>query len=210
MVLLSTTIFFLTPIDEPIGPGDERIIQKIKHSNMFAVITKLDKGDAQKAKEKAMWLKKKYGFKEVVGTSVEIKNSIDQIIIWLKEKLPEGIPFYDVDEITDKTIGFLAKESIRESTIDQVRDEVPHSIGIQITEITDEKEIYKVRATIFVERESQKGIIVGKEGKTIKIIGTESREKIERIVEKKVFLDLRVKVNKNWTNDEIQIKKMGY
>lgn len=206
-------ILFLTPLDEALGPGDKMIIEKvIGKPNAVAVMTKLDKSDMETANAKAKELRE-MGFEKVIGTSVEIRQSITELIKFLKEELPEGHAFYDADEVTDKSMRFITKELIREAAINRVSDEVPHSIGVSVEEFlepTPEDDKYTIRAFIFVERESQKGILVGKDGKMIKNIGIEAREKLSEILEYKVYLDLRVKVNKNWTDNEHEIKKMGY
>lgn len=205
-------ILFLTPIDESIGPGDRMIIEKINKEKSIAVMTKLDKSNMDIANQKASALKD-LGFLKVVGTSVLIDESINSFINFLKEEMPIGQPFYERDEITDKSMRFIAKEIIREATINRVNDEVPHSIGTMIEEFIEpnEKEKrYTIRAFIFVERESQKGIVVGKHGSKIKEIGIDARKQLSNILDKPVYLDLRVKVKKNWTDNENEIKKMGY
>lgn len=205
-------ILFLTPIDEKIGVGDKIIIDKIINFNKIAIITKIDKSSPKALLKKVNELKK-IGFKDILATSINIKNSIQEIIKFLKEKLPIGKPFYEVDVVTDKSTSFIIKEIIREFTIKNLRDEIPHSIGVLIEEFlepTNKNQKFIIRASIFVERESQKGIIIGKEGKTIKEIGTKARMKIKKILNNSVYLELRVKVEKNWTKNELKIKKMNY
>lgn len=204
-------VLFLTPIDEPIGPGDKFILEKIANNkNKTAVITKIDVSDPETAKTRALELKEKYGFKDVLGTSVMMKQSIDSIIDYLKEVLPEGMPFYPQEEVTDKSMRFIAKEIIRESAINNVKHEVPHSIGVLVNEFKEEEKLFRINADIFVERESQKGILVGSEGKMIKTIGIIAREKMEKSFGVRIVLNLKVKVKKKWTDDESQIKLMGY
>ena len=204
-------VLFLTPIDEPIGPGDKFILEKMANvKNKTAVITKIDVSDPEVAKKRALELKEKYGFKDVLGTSVMMKQSIDSIIDYLKEVLPEGMPFYPQEEVTDKSMRFIAKEIIRESAINNVKHEVPHSIGVLVNEFKEEENLFRIDANIFVERESQKGILVGREGKMIKTIGTIAREKMEKSFGVRIVLNLKIKVKKKWTDDESQIKLMGY
>ena len=205
-------ILFLQPIDELVGPGDKMIIEKIKTDKKIALITKLDKGDPEQAKERAEELKQ-LGFKDVLGTSKDINQSIDHLLKFIKEKLPEGEAYYDREEITDVSMRFIAKEIIRESAIELTEEEIPHSIGVLIDDFKgpeSEDDLFEINSTIFVERNSQKGIIIGKDGKMIKNISTNSRKKLEDVLDHKVFLRTRVKVNKNWTEDIKQIKKMGY
>ena len=205
-------ILFLTPIDEKIGLGDKMIIEKINNYNKVALITKIDKHFPKMMLEKNVQLKK-LGFKDILGVSININKSIQEVIKFLKEKLPIGEPFYEFDAITDKSLIFIVKEVIREIAIKNVRDEIPHSIGVLIEEFlepTNDINKYIIRAFIYVERESQKAIMIGKKGNMIKNIGTKSRIKIKNILNHNVYLDLRVKVKKNWTNNEKEIKKMGY
>lgn len=204
-------ILFLTPIDEELGPGDKLIIEKIINKKPIAVMTKLDKSNPDVAKEKAQKLRA-LGFSEVLGTSEKIDNSIDHFIQFIKSKLPEGEPFYDREEITDQSMRFMTKEFIREAVIQRTTQEVPHSIGVMVEDFIEpgEKDHFVIRAFIFVERNSQKGIIVGKDGSMIKEIGIDARQKIESMLGHKVHLNLKVKVNKNWTDNELEIKKMGY
>jgi GTP-binding protein Era len=193
-------ILFLTPIDELIGPGDKMIIEKIKNFNKIAVITKLDKSNAKNAEKKAIKLKK-LGFKIILGTSINIDNSIKEIINFLKKNLPKGKPFYETNEITDKSINFIIKELIRESIIKRVKDELPHSIAVLIEEFLEPSKktnnYYLIKAFLYVERKSQKGILIGKNGNMIKSIGIESRKKIKNLLNHKIYLDLKVKIKKN-------------
>ena len=206
-------ILFLTPIDELIGPGDKMIIEKIKNFNKIAVITKLDKSNAKNAEKKAIKLKK-LGFKIILGTSINIDNSIKEIINFLKKNLPKGKPFYETNEITDKSINFIIKELIRESIIKRVKDELPHSIAVLIEEFLEPSKktnnYYLIKAFLYVERKSQKGILIGKNGNMIKSIGIESRKKIKNLLNHKIYLDLKVKIKKNWTKNKNEVKKMGY
>lgn len=206
-------VLFLQPINEKVGPGDKMIIERIeKVKNKVAIITKLDEGDVEIAKERAEELKT-YGFKDVLGTSVNINESIKHLITFIKDNLPEGHPFYNTEDLTDLPLWFVTKEIIRESAIENTKDEVPHSLGVGIDEFkepNEEREHFEIHSTIFVERNSQKGILIGKNGQMIKTIGTKSREKLETMLGTKVVLKLRIKVNKNWTDDEVQIKRMGY
>ena len=204
-------ILFLTPVNEKIGLGDKIIIEKIINFNKVAIVTKIDKLSSEKTMLKKVNELKKIGFKDVLATSINVGDSIKKMIDFLKEKLPVGKPFYETDAITDKSVSFIVKEIIREAAIKKVRDEIPHSIGILIEEFLEPSKNHQkhvIRAFIYVERESQKVIIIGKEGKVIKNIGIEARKKIRNVLKNDLYLDLRVKVKKNWTNDEAEIKKI--
>ena len=202
---------FLQPSDEQIGPGDKKVISKITNVKKVAVISKIDKVSTKEVETKVHELKS-LGFEAVLATSTNIRESIDTIIDYIKENLSEGHPFYDREQITDKSMRFLAKEIIRESAINFTKHEIPHSIGVIINDF-DEFKIpnkYFIEATIFVEKDSQKGILVGKNGSMIKKIGTSARKKIAFTFNHKIHLDLRIKVKKNWTSRPEDIIKMGY
>lgn len=203
-------IFFLQPLNEEIGTGDKYIISLLEEvKNKTAVITKLDLGTPDEAKAKATSLKL-LGFEEVVGVSEKIENSIDHLIDFIKQKMPEGVPFYDTDEITDVSMRFIAKEVIRECVIEKLQEELPHSIGVIVDEFEESNQNIKISASIFVERESQKGMVIGANGKLIKEIGIATREKLKNLFEKNTAVFLKVKVSKNWTTSSLEIKKMGY
>lgn len=204
----SNLIMFMQPADEKIGPGDKLIIEKLPKDKSVALVTKIDLSSPDLVKDRAEELKL-LGFKEVIGVSIEMKASINHLISFIKEKLPEGEPFYNKEDISDVSLRFMAREIIRETIIENTREEVPHSVGVEITEFK-EKDITDISSTIFIERNSQKGIIIGKDGKMIKKIGTISRMKMEKAFGFRINLKLKVKVNKKWTESEELIKKMGY
>ena len=205
-------VLFLQPIDDEIGPGDQFVIDKISNNKRAAVITKIDKSDMEAVEERVEELKA-LGFDQVIATSVEIDASISSLIGFLKEHLVEGEPFYERDDITDKSMRFIAKEIIRESAINMTRDEIPHSLGVEIEEFkepaTAEEQI-RIVASIHVERDSQKGILIGHKGSMIKKIGSSARRKLKYNFNQRVHLELRIKVNKNWTSKASEIIKMGY
>jgi len=128
----------------------------------------------------------------------------------LVEMLPVSPPYYDKDAITDKSERFFIEEIIREKILKHYKKEIPYSVQIEVEEFFEEEEIIKIRAIIYVMRESQKGIIIGHQGLGLKRIGSEARRDIEKMLDKKVFLVTPVKVKKNWRNDNQQLKKFGY
>ncbi len=205
-------ILFLQPINEKIGPGDKLIIEKIKNiKEKVAIITKLDlEKNPQELQKRANDLKS-MGFELVLGATNEQKGAIKQIIDEIKTRLPKGPKYYEDDIITDKSISFIAKEIIRESAINVLKDELPHSIGVEILTFDESNpEKFNIEARIYCERESQKGIIIGNKGSMIKKIGASARKKIAYTLDNRVHLDLKVKVNKKWTEDKEKIKRMGY
>ena len=128
----------------------------------------------------------------------------------IKEKLPLSPAYYDKDTLTDKSERFFVCETIREKILKYYKKEIPYSVEIEVEEFFDEDEILKIRAIINVARESQKGIIIGHRGHALKKIGTLARRDLETFFQKKIFLDLFVKVNKDWRDDSKQLKRFGY
>ncbi len=148
---------------------------------------------------------------KVVELSAVNREGLAELLQTLEGLLPEGEPFYPPDQVTDFWERQIAADLIREAALQHLREEVPHGIAVRIDEFLERGESgAKIDATIFVERDSHKGIVVGEGGRMIKKIGQSAREEIERMSERKVFLELRVKVNEGWRDDERQLERMGY
>ncbi|MGL4183713.1 MAG: GTPase Era [Metamycoplasmataceae bacterium] len=206
-------ILFLQPANEEIWRGDDFILEKIKDLEIpkIALITKIDLiNDPKIIQEKKDYFLEK-NINDVICISNKNKKSIDSLINELYKYTYESEFFYDPDDITDKSISFLAKEKIRESAINNLRDEVPHAILIEIVgfDESDENKT-KIEANIIVSKESQKAILIGKNGSMIKRIGSDARKKIELQLNKNVYLQTKVLVDKNWKNDPKKLKKYGY
>ncbi|MBU1912465.1 MAG: GTPase Era [Candidatus Omnitrophica bacterium] len=157
----------------------------------------------------------KFNFKEIIPISALKKDGTDLVFKKILEYLPEGFPFFPDDQLTDKSERFVVQELIREKTLEITYQEVPHSIAVTVEEFQEKKDrnnndIIYIRATIYCEKESQKGIIIGDGGKMLKKIGEFSRKDIESFLQKKIFLDLWVKVYKNWRKDPFALKNLGY
>ncbi len=206
-------ILLLVPINVP-WTNFDNIINKIDLNKTILIMTKIDLVKDQKTLDQRAEEFKSIGFKTISAVSNKINESLQVLKDLIIEKLPIGHRFYDVDDVTDVSLRFMTKEIIRESIISYVFQEVPHSLAVIIDEFiendNDKNQQVKIKATIFVERDSQKGILIGKHGQTIKKIGIDARKKIIQLLDQPVHLDLSVKVSKNWTRDEKQIKKMGY
>ncbi|MDJ1649160.1 GTPase Era [Mycoplasma phocimorsus] len=204
-------VMFLTPINEPIGKGDLYILDLIKNiKNKVAIITKTDLNvSIDKFQEKERELKE-LGFNEIWMFNDKMQGYSNLIIEKIEKYAYEGAFFYDEDTITDKPLRFFASEIIRKYANENLRDELPHSISVQIDEFNEGEEFWDIFSTIYVKKESQKGIIIGKAGSMIKKIGTEARKHLENQFGVKVNLNLKVKVNKNWVDNEKQLKQWGY
>ncbi|MGL5357690.1 MAG: GTPase Era [Metamycoplasmataceae bacterium] len=206
-------ILFLQPANEEIWRGDDFILEKIKDLEIpkIALITKIDLiNDPKIIQEKKDYFLEK-NINDVICISNKNKKSIDGLIKELYKYTYESEFFYDPNDITDKSIAFLAKEKIRESAINNLRDEIPHAILIEIVgfDESDENKT-KIEANIIVSKESQKAILIGKNGSMIKRIGSDARKKIELQLDKNVYLQTKVLVDKNWKNDPKKLKKYGY
>jgi GTP-binding protein Era len=145
--------------------------------------------------------------------AISARNGLgmQDLVDWLKAKLPFGEAFYPQDQVTDYYEREIAADLIREAALERLREEVPHAIAVRIDEYTERDESGAfIAATIFVEKDSQKGIVIGRDGNMLKAIGTDARRAIEAMSSRKVFLELRVKVNKNWRSNEDFLRQMGY
>ena len=197
---------------KPFGAGDQFIIEHLDIHNvpLIIVFNKIDLARLDKATE----LKKQYlsifPKAQMVDTVAKEGFNIDTLIKTVKEFLPEGPAYYPTEMVTDKDEIFQIKEIIREKILKQLSEEVPHSIAIYMDHIDWEHKPIQIFASIIVEKESQKGIVIGAGGKRIKEIGSRARVDIERLLGKHVFLELQVKVNADWRNEPAALKTYGY
>lgn len=209
----SDLILFLQPIDQKISNGDLFILEKIKNiENKIALITKKDLMKSNLEIDQKIKELEKFNFKYILAISQDDEKSIDSVVEKIKEFSYEDDKLYDDDFITDRSELFISKEIIRFAAIENLNDELPHSISIEIIkyDINPEETFRDIEAIIYCKKDSQKGIIIGKNGSMIKKIGTKARKMISEKFDSKVHLVLSVKVNKDWINNEKQIKKLGY
>ncbi|MBR3259689.1 MAG: GTPase Era [Mycoplasmataceae bacterium] len=209
----SDLILFLQPIDQKISNGDLFILEKIKNiENKIALITKKDLIKSNFEIDQKIKELEKFDFKYILVISQYDEKSIDSVVEKIKEFSYEDDKLYDDDFITDRSELFISKEIIRFAAIENLNDELPHSISVEIIkyDINPEETFRDIEAIIYCKKESQKGIIIGKNGSMIKKIGTRARKIISEKFNSKVHLVLSVKVNKDWINNEKQIKKLGY
>lgn len=204
-------VLFLTPINESIGKGDLFILDLIKNKkNKVAIITKTDLSvESEKFHQKEQELQG-FGFREIWMFNDKLTSYSNIIIEKIEKYAYEGTPFYDEDTITDRPLRFFASEIIRKHANENLKEELPHSICVQIDNFKEGEDFWDIYSTIYVKKESQKGIVIGKSGSMIKIIGTNARKHMENQFGVKVNLNLKVKVNKNWVDNEKQLKQWGY
>jgi GTP-binding protein Era len=212
-------IGFCIPADEGIGPGDRWIFDQIcavaPRTTLIVVVTKIDKVPKEKVAAQLLAVQEAFGEKaaEIVPVSATKGDQVDVLTDVLVSHLEPGPAFYPDGELTDEPEEVLMAELIREAALEGVRDELPHSLAVVIDEVEqreDRDDLIDVRAILYVERDSQKGIVIGKGGARLREVGTAARTQIEKLLGTKVFLDLRVKVAKNWQRDPKQLGRLGF
>lgn len=197
---------------KPFGAGDQFIIEHLDIHNVPLVIVfnKIDLARLDKAEELKKQYRSIFPKAQEVDTVAKERFNIDTLIKTVKDLLPEGPAYYPVEMVTDKDEIFQIKEIIREKVLKQLSEEVPHSIAIYMDHIEWEHKPIQIFASIIVEKESQKGIVIGAGGKRIKEIGSRARVDIERLLGKHIYLELQVKVNADWRNEPAALKTYGY
>jgi GTP-binding protein Era len=210
------------PADETIGPGDRWIYEQIRavapRTTLLVVVTKIDKVSKEKVAAQLMAVSELTGgTAEIVPVSATRGDQLDLLTGVLAAQLPPGPAFYPDGELTDEPEEVLMAELIREAALEGVRDELPHSLAVVIDEISEREgrteeqgELIDVHAILYVERDSQKGIVIGKGGARLREVGTAARQQIETLLGTKVYLDLRVKIAKNWQRDPKQLGRLGF
>ncbi|MBR1680507.1 GTPase Era [bacterium] len=211
----SDVILFLVDGSDPAGKGDKWIAENIIKKSEQPVIIVLNKLDKIKKQEKVEenLLSYKTLFEKnypVVKISAKTGRNMDTLLDNIYRKLPEGDLLYPEDVLTEETMRDVASEIIREKILLNTQDEIPHSIAVMIDNYREEENIDKIYATIFCEHKSQKGILIGKNGSLLKTVGTQARLELEEIVEKKVYLELNVKVEKDWRKKDKALNNFGY
>lgn len=207
-------ILFLVDGSEPAGKGDKWIAQNLLQTEIpiIVVMNKVDKIKKQEKIEENLLSYKTLFDKNlpVVKVSAKTGRNIDTLIKNIYKKLPQGTPLYPEEIVTEETMRDVTEEVIREKILLNTSDEIPHSVAVKVDNYKEEENIDKIYATIYCEHKSQKGILIGKGGNLLKKIGTEARLELEKITEKKVYLELQVKVEKDWRKKEKILKSFGY
>jgi GTP-binding protein Era len=195
-----------------IGAGEEYIIEQLKGITVpvILVINKIDMVKREEVYEFIDTYRKKYDFAEIVPISAREGSNTQELLKVIFKYLPYGAPFYDEDTITDQPERQIVAELIREKALHALEEEIPHGIAVAIDRMKMEKKVMHIDATIICEKDSHKGIIIGKQGSMLKKIGTNARFEIERMLDCKVNLKLWVKVQKNWRDSDFLMKNYGY
>lgn len=207
-------VLFMVNAEEGYGRGDEFIIEKLKgiHTPVFLVVNKIDRVHPDQLLELIDQYKSLYPFAEIIPISALEGNNVERLLGQIEENLPVGPQYYPADQVTDHPERFIVSELIREKVLHLTREEVPHSIAVVIDKMErrGDKDIINVMATIIVERDSQKGIVIGKRGALLKEIGQRARQDIEHLLGSQVFLELWVKVQKDWRNKASNLRDFGF
>jgi GTP-binding protein Era len=191
---------------------NEGFFHKIIHSEIpvILLLNKIDTSSQEVVEQKVNYWKEKVPNATVFVISALEKFNIDSLFEKIVALLPEAPPYYPKDQLTDKPERFFVNEKIREKILIHYKKEIPYAVEVETEEFVEEDTIVRIRSVIMVERETQKGIIIGHKGTAIKRVGAEARKDLEKFFQKKVFIELYVKVNKNWRSDKNQLKRFGY
>ncbi|RUL57040.1 MULTISPECIES: GTPase Era [Lysinibacillus] len=208
-------IMFMVNAEQAIGKGDEFILELLEGTKtpVFLVINKIDQIHPDELIGIIESYKSKFPFAEIVPISALQGNNVDSLLQTIENYLPAGPQYYPADQVTDHPERFIISEMIREKVLHLTREEIPHSIAVVIDKIKrDEENENKIRvqATIMVERDSQKGIVIGKRGALLKEVGIQARKDIEMLLGSKIYLELWVKVQKDWRNKSAHLRDFGY
>lgn len=205
-------VLFIAPADETIGKGDMYIINRLKEVDVpvYLILNKIDLLTKEEIMKKLLEWQQLFPFKEMIPCSAKTGLQVNHLIEIIKNDLNEGIMYYDKEQITDHPERFIVAEFIREKILYFTKEEIPHSVAIVIDRMAVVDDGIEIIASIIVSRNSQKGIIIGKQASMIKKIKTAARKDIKRFLGVPVYLDLFVKVEKNWRNKQKYLKELGY
>lgn len=206
-------IIMLVAADEVMGAGDQFIIEKIKKFTCpkFLIVNKIDKVSKDELANYISNIPEANIFADIFLISAITREGLDDVLSKLKAILPEGPMYYPADQVSDHPEYFIVGELVREQILHLTREEVPHSVAVVVTDMSfDNRGIVHIMADIVVERNSQKGIIIGKKGQMLKEIGQKARREIEHLLGTRCYLELFVKVEKNWRDRQAQLHQLGY
>lgn len=204
-------VYFLLDATKPFGQGDQFVLDLIKKENIpiFLIFNKIDLLTREQMIVKLTELNQTQLFSEIIPVSAINNDNVQTLLTVTKSYLPEGEALYPVDVVTEYPEQFFITEIIREQILISTSEEIPHSVAILIDSFKEDKKAILIQASILVERDSQKSIIIGKQGQKIKAIGTAAREVLENRFKKNIYLDLMVKVEKNWRNSSQKLNAIN-
>ena len=205
-------VFFLVEATEGVGAGDRYVVERLKERAVPAVlvINKVDLVQKGRLLPLIDAYRQMHEFAEIVPVSALTGDGVNRLVEIAVRFMPAGPVYFEDDVVTDQPMQLLAAEFIREKILQKTRDELPFSVAVQIESFTEEGKLARIAAIVYVEKESQKAIVIGKRGELLKAVGTEARIEMERLFGMKVFLQLWVKVKEGWRQDEQMLSALGY
>ena len=205
-------IYYLVDGSVPFGSGDEFVLNTLRqmHLPVYLILNKIDLLEKEQLIELLLQWQKRMDFKEIIPISAKTQNNLDQLIEVTKNDLTDGVQYYPADQVCDYPEQFIMAEIIREKVLMLTEEEVPHSVAVVIERIRKNREHLIIHAMILVERDSQKGIIIGKQGRMIKQSGMLAREELQGLLGEPIFLELFVRVEKDWRNKRAKLQQLGY
>lgn len=210
---IDIVLFLVTAKDSP-GPGDEYILKFFEKSSVpvYLIINKIDQVNPQSLLEKIQQYSERFHFREVIPLSARTGDGVSRLLQVIEGALPNGPQYYSEDILTDQPERFIVAELVREKIMRRTGEEIPYGVAVQIESFTEkpDKNLVVIQALVHVERDSHKRIIVGKGGQMIKTLGQEARKDIEQLLGTRVFLELFVRVDKDWSQSERMLRELGY
>ncbi len=205
-------VYYMFDATQPFGRGDEFVLEVIKkmHCPVFLIVNKIDELNKEEVMNILLFLNSKHDFKEIIPISALKNDNLDQLVAVTKNYLEDGIKYYPEDMVCDYPEQFIMAEIIREKVLLLTKEEIPHSVAIVIERLLKKKGHLIINAMILVERDSQKGILIGKQGKMIQQIGSSARVELEAILNESIYLEVFVRVEKDWRNKEAKLRQLGY
>ncbi len=194
-----------------INGDDEQILQRLQqHKNVIVLINKIDQIKKQDLLPLMQKISRWLPDVDIIPISALEKQNLEQLMVQIRSRLPTAIPHFPADQLTDKPMRFIVAEIVREKLFRMLTQELPYALTVNVEHYVHESDMVRISASIWVERKSQKGIVIGNQGRMLKKIGSEARKDIERLVQSKVYLQLWVKVREDWSDDERSLAAFGY
>lgn len=205
-------IYLIVDGSAPFGRGDDYVLKQLQKAScpVYLIVNKTDLLSREVLVELLLQWQKRMDFKEIIPISALRQDNLDQLIEVTKNDLTDGVQYYPADQVCDYPEQFIMAEIIREKVLLLTEEEIPHSVAVVIERIRKKRDHLIIQAMILVERDSQKGIIIGKQGRMIKQIGTLARQELEAILGSGIFLELFVRVEKDWRNRRAKLQQLGY
>lgn len=205
-------IYLIVDVTQEFGSGDEFVLKSLENTKLpvFLILNKIDLISKDKLMNELIEWSKRYDFKEIFPISAKQLDNVNQLVETTVNYLEDGVQYYPEDQVYDYPEQFIIAEIIREKVLYHTEEEIPHSVAVVIEKVVKKRDNLIINAMILVERNSQKGIIIGSQGRMIKQIGKKAREELEGILGSKIYLELFVRVEKDWRNKESKLRQLGY